>query len=505
MRAEWGGFMQSGWKRLLLPASARDLATAWMALTVPAAIAGFALALLIRAELGAPSIQIFTDGADYGQAVMAHGLALTHFFALPMLAGGFGHLVLVPSGEDSGPGSDGAFMLARLALYLFGVAVILLVISVVLLSPGPLAELLSNQPAAKPNGWTIYPPLSPAPSSQSPLALNMQVVALLACIGAVLLSMAGLAWLAVRGRRSGAGRIVRSGGVMWLIVGLGVAAVQLVFDMKTAVLLLAGTNALLPDFGSMTAATDAAAVDLSRPDNYSLAIVAGAVGLILACAEKALGKAGWLWPVSLLALAVLAAGLTVPSISWWSSFALEHSWLAQQLLGARFGVPLGLVWIASAVAMIMARPVPFLMIGWSIGFAGLIGLAVTAMASLGGPGFSLHDTYYMVAQWHALSGMAALFAFAAALVAWYPAMSGRLIVKIAGWMTLLLGLAGSLVTIMPMYSLGLMGMPRRYPDYPVAFTRMNEVSTVGAWILCVAVVEFAVWVMLTNLLRKTTR
>lgn len=118
---------------------------------------------------------------------------------------------------------------------------------------------------------------------------------------------------------------------------------------------------------------------------------------------------------------------------------------------------------------------------------------------------ALRDTYYVVAHHHFLAGMAVPFAVMAGLVAHYPSMMASLGAMIVGWVGLLLSTVGTLVTFFPMYWLGLMGMPRRYVDYPEMFAQMNAISSTGAAILGVAGLLLAAWLAMAMVLRKTLR
>ena len=465
-----------------------------MVLAAISGVAGLSLGLLIRAELAQPGIQLFSNPARYNDVMMMHGMMLNYFFALPLLVGGFGNLVVADLLERVDAKVP---LVSRVAVYLFAAASAAFILA-------PVLDLLSSarEPAA--SGWMLYPPL--AGGNDAGMAFPVIAGALLVCIVALLLSVAGLIWTAVSAGASSLANLFRQGGGIWMVAGMGVAAVQLLADARTAASMLAGSSELLPDFSTGLFAEEVRALELVQTDALSVALLLFGVGLIVAIAARSASRPAFLWLASLLALTLLLAGLALPRLHL-EQIWLDHPWIAEMVLYNRFAVPLALVGFASLIALLLARPVPFLEIGWSIGFALIVGTGVYAMRGIGGAGvdMALHDTYYVVAHLHFLAGMAVPFAAIAGLVSYYPAMTASLGVMIVGWVSLLLAIAGTLVTFFPMYLLGLMGMPRRYLDYPEMFAQVNAISSTGAAILVFASVLLAVWLTMAIVLRKTLR
>ncbi|MBE9100841.1 cytochrome c oxidase subunit I [Vacuolonema iberomarrocanum] len=104
----------------------------------------------------------------------------------------------------------------------------------------------------------------------------------------------------------------------------------------------------------------------------------------------------------------------------------------------------------------------------------------------------VHDTYYVVAHFHYVLFGGSVFGIYAAFYHWFPKMTGRMMNEGLGKLHFILTFIGTNLTFLPMHELGLQGMPRRVAMYDPAFTFINQICTVGAYLLAISVVPFII-------------
>ncbi|MGJ8623320.1 MAG: cytochrome c oxidase subunit I [Yoonia sp.] len=154
--------------------------------------------------------------------------------------------------------------------------------------------------------------------------------------------------------------------------------------------------------------------------------------------------------------------------------------LATMVIAVPTGVKI-FSWIATMWGGSVEFKTPML---WAMGFLFLftVGGVTGIVLSQAGVDRVYHDTYYVVAHFHYVMSLGAVFSIFAGIYFYLPKMSGRMYPEWAGKLHFWAMFIGANLTFFPQHFLGRQGMPRRYIDYPEAFAYWNYVSSWGAFL-----------------------
>jgi cytochrome c oxidase subunit 1 len=445
---------------------------------------GGVMALVIRAQLFAPGLQIVATKDQYNQLFTMHGTIMLLMFATPLFAGFANFLMPIQIGAP-----DVAFpRLNAYAYWLYSFGSLMAV-----------AGFITPQGAAA-FGWFAYVPLSTTTFSSS-LGGNLWVFGLaLSGLGTILGAVNFITTIITM--RAPGMTMFRMPMFVWTVLVTSIL-ILMAFPVLAAALFALGSDRV---FGSHIYNVEAGGAILwqhlfwffGHPEVYIIALpFFGIISEVLPVFSRKPIFGYKTLVYATITIAALSVTVWAHHMYVTGSVLLPFFSLMSMLIAVPTGVKI-FNWVATMWRGSVTFETPML---WAIGFLITFVFGGLTGVILASPPLDFHvsDTYFVVAHFHYTVFGTVVFAMFSGFYFWWPKWTGKMLNERLGKIHFWLLFIGFHTTFLVQHWLGVMGMPRRYATYQPqdGFTWMHQLSSVGAMILGVSTLPFIFNVYLT--------